>query len=67
MNRSRRLVARRSIGARRRRNRRAPSFGFETDASVGLPVSTVDPRPESATPGLPEAADAPVPTTPPRG
>lgn len=42
MNRSRRLATRRSIGARRRRNRRAPSFGFEMSVSTELSASDVD-------------------------
>jgi|RhiMetdeSRZDD1v2_1073273.scaffolds.fasta_scaffold86070_3 hypothetical protein len=68
MNRSRRLATRRSIGARRRRTRRAPSSGFEMDASLGLPASDADRRSEGAVaPGSPETAvGAPGPGTPPR-
>lgn len=69
MNRSRRLATRRSIGARRRRNRRAPSSGFEMDVSIELSVSDVDRRGDGVVASeSPEAVDAVLgPGTPPRG
>ena len=69
MNRSRRLATRRSIGARRRRNRRAPSSGFEMDVSIEPSVSDVDRRDDGVVAsGSPEVADAASgPGTPPRG